>query len=298
MKQIENITPTQYHGLKFKLEALPNLAEAGPISASVLCKVKDPLTFLLGKEFKTTGAMDHGSLVDCLWTTPEHFENQYIVLPEDAPQRPTEAMLAAKNPSQSSIDRQRWWNDFERKCVGKEVVTASDHANAVGALRMLQQHPIASEMIESSLTQVALLGDSPWLAGTQAKCLFDLLPMEGRFSDSIIDLKTTNDPSDYAVLGIMHRFEYHLKMAYYRKLAEAAGFGKRPKAYFIWQRSSFPFDVHVRQVDEADLMIGEHLVMKRLEMMQRMKIGEITPYFDNEVSVLPMADWMRNSALM
>lgn len=297
MKKIE-LSPSQYHELSFDISHLPNLGNVGPISASVLCKAKDPLAFLLGKEFRATRAMDHGTLVDALWTTPAEFNNQFMILPEDAPARPTEAMLGAKNPSPSSVERQMWWARFDKEAANKQIVSHADYQNALQAFRMLQQHPIASEMIESSLTQVALLGENPWLPGTQAKCLFDLLPTEGRFSDSIIDLKTTNDPSDYAVVGIMHRFEYHLKMAYYRKLAQAAGFGKRPKAYFIWQRSSFPFDVHVRQVDEADLMVGEHLVMKRLEMMQRMKTGEIAPHFDNEISTLPMADWMRNSALM
>lgn len=294
MKKLD-LLPEEYHALKFDITALPNLAKAGPLSASVLCKARDPLQFLLQQEMKTTAAMDHGSLVDCLWTTPELFEEQYIILPDDAPQRPTEAMLKAKKPSPESVARQQWWAAFEAKASSKQLVSRSDYDKAHAAHRMLAQHPLANELIHSSLRQVALVGESPYEPGTQAKCLFDLLPMDDAWADCIVDLKTTNDPSDYGVANTMHRFEYHLKMAYYRKLCEAAGLGRRPHAILIWQRSSYPFDVHVRQIDPADLALGDVLVERRIESLKRMDIHDITPHFDTTLRTIPLADWMRAS---
>jgi hypothetical protein len=41
---------------------------------------------------KITEAMRWGSLIDCMTTTPELFEAEYMVAPQDAPARPTDAM--------------------------------------------------------------------------------------------------------------------------------------------------------------------------------------------------------------
>ena len=99
------ISPKEYHALAFDASKLPDLAAAGPVSASILSKSRDPLMFLLnGGEQKETTDMQWGSLIDTMWTeAPSVFASQYVVLPEDAPQRPMEAMLNAAKPSASSL---------------------------------------------------------------------------------------------------------------------------------------------------------------------------------------------------
>lgn len=55
------------------------------------------------REKKQTAAMKWGSLVDCIATTPELVDSEYIILPADAPERPTEAQQAARKAALSKL---------------------------------------------------------------------------------------------------------------------------------------------------------------------------------------------------
>lgn len=297
MKRV-HLTPEQYHQLAFHPSRLPDVVGAGYISASLLTKMRDPLSFLLGNgAVKQTAAMAWGSLIDCLWTTPELFDEQYIVLPADAPQKPTEAMLNAAKPSPASVERQNWWAAFSRRSEGKTTVPADEYHEALSAVSMLNQNALAHEIWQASEKQVALVGDNPILPGAKAKCLFDLLPMSGPFVDAIVDLKETNDVSERGLIGTIHTFDYVMKLAFYGILAEAAGFGPRPRGVLIWQNSSFPYDVHTREIDPHDMIIGRQVAINRCNTLTRLDARRLEQHFDVQLQTLSMPDWSRNSHL-
>lgn len=291
------LTPTAYHKLGFNVACLPDVAKAGHVSASLLGKVRDPISFLLGKKQQSTAAMAYGSLLDCLWTTPELFPSQYIVLPPDAPDKPTKAMLEAKKPSPASIERQAWWKGFEAKCAGKEIISADLMDSAEQALKMLKQHKTASALLDNSEKQVALVGENPLLPGTNAKCLMDLVGRSGAASYAVIDLKTTNDTSEYALRQTMFRYEYFMKMAWYEELTNASGFATAERSILIWQRSSWPYDVHVREIPRESIKVGLTLAKKRLAHLREMEAMHIEKYFDETISMLGLDEWMIDSTL-
>ena len=286
-----HLTPKEYHALEFNKEELPDLAKAGPISASLLTAVRNPLEFLLAPPKKVTAQMEWGSLVDCMWTTPEHFADYYIVLPENAPQRPTEAMLNAKKPSDSSLERQRWWEEFERSVNGRTVVTHEMWQEARAAVRMLEDHDVAAGIKADSDRQVALVGDNPLMPNTQAKCLMDLLPLEGQWSFAVVDLKTTSSLSDYALRETMWDFDYVMKLGFYSLLAEAANYGIRCQAVIIWQSSRFPYEVKVREIPSKHLMIGREVAMKRMRKLASINPLRIADHYDLSVKEMGLADW-------
>lgn len=294
MKPID-LTPTEYHSQKFDTSVLPDIEKAGPISASILSKVRNPLNFLLNYEKGKSKSMSWGNLVDCLWLTPGEFEHQYAVLPEGL-KKPTQAQRDAAKPQQKSIDQMAAWDAFQAAIGEREVVKPELLRDAEAAVSMLNQHPIAREIFEVSAKQVALMGPTPLCEGIQAKCLLDLLPMSGRFVDAIPDLKTTNDPSDHAIAKIMWAFEYHMKLAFYGMHAEAAGYGARPRGILIWQRSSYPFDVHVREVDPIDMALGRQLAVDRLNLLLSLDARNLSDHYDAELRVLSLAEWQRKSS--
>ena len=291
----QHLTPEEYHALAFDPQKLPDVAAAGYVSASVLSKSRNPLTFLLGPiEQKQTEDMKWGSLIDCLWTEPpEAFQRRYVVLPEDAPQRPTAAMLEAKKPSESSLARQQWWAEWDARALGKECISHAMFLEARGAVSMLNQNYLAKSILDVSERQVALVGDNPFLAGTKAKCLFDLLPQGGPFVNAIVDLKTTNDLSDYATTNIAWRFDYVVKMAFYGMLATAAGLGTRHRGILIWQRSCYPWDCKVREISQDDLDIGCEVVQRRLEALETLDASRLSDHFDTTLQTMSLADWQR-----
>lgn len=296
MKQI-HLSPTEYHSKEFNRMLLPDIVAAGPISASLLSKVRDPLGFLLGTGKTGTKSMKWGNLVDCLWLTPEDFETSYVFQPEGL-KKPTKAQRDAAKPQQKSIDQMAAWDEFEASVGNREIIKPQQYEDAKSALRMLNQHPIAREIYEASQKQVVLEGPTPLIAegDVMAKCMIDLLPMTGRFVDAVPDLKTNNDPSDHKLAATMWSFEYHMKLAFYGIHLEAAGLGHRPRGILIWQRSSYPFDVHVREVDPVDMDLGRMIAVSRLNTLLSLDAARISDHFDTELSVLSLTNWQRTSA--
>ena len=54
------------------------------------------------KPFLPTDPMRQGSLVDCLETCPDKFDDKYIILPSNAPTKPTKAQLKAEKKPENT----------------------------------------------------------------------------------------------------------------------------------------------------------------------------------------------------
>ena len=290
---LDSMTPAQYHDLKFNIKALPDVAKAGHLSASVISKSRDPILFLKEAEDEGTGAMRWGSLIDCMWTTPELFQATYAVMPKDTPRRPTEAQKNAKKPSESTVASIAWWNKWENDCKGKILVSQEDHANAVEAVHMLDIHPIARKLKDTSKKQVAIIGEPhPELylpKGSKVKSLHDLIPIEGEFADCAVDLKTTNSLSENLLHNTMFGFDYPVKMAFYNLALEQGGYGLRKRILFIWQRSKKPYDVVVREM--PDQQLAKSVLQRRCERLQRMDPNDITSHFDTSITKIHLKEW-------
>jgi hypothetical protein len=295
MKQ-QQLTPRQYHDLKFEINQLPDLAKAGYISASVLSSARDPLKMVLCQR-EETDDMQWGSLIDCMWTTPSLFATEYAVLPEDAPRdvRGDKRIMNAKKPSQDSLDAIKWWNGFDAANSGKIPIKKAELEEAKMAVSMLNQNDLARQIWEQSRMQVALVGDSPYVPGAKAKCLIDLLPTDGPFVDAIPDLKTTGQMVEPKLASTAFTFDYAVKLAYYGVLAEIAGFGPRPRGVLIWQNSSFPYEVKIRELPRAQMDVARTLIMGRHRRLQSINPADMRPHFDTRLLQMPLPDWAMNA---
>lgn len=292
-----NLTPTSYHSLPFDVSRLPDVAAAGYVSASVLSKSRDVVRFLAGGFEKKTSCMSWGSLVDALWTQPDTFKDDYVVLPDDAP-ADLRRFSDAKKPSQGTLESIAWWNGFEARNDGKEVVKEAEHKQVLQAVSMLNQHAVARDLLENSATQVALVGESPFIPGTRAKCLIDLLPDgDGIWGDAVVDLKTTNDIDDHALVNTAFKFDYLVKLGYYALLVEAAGLGVRDRFVIIWQSSSFPYEVKVRQFRKEEALVGKLVAGRRVLALTQMSAMRISRHYDLEVNEMHVPEWQLNLLL-
>jgi hypothetical protein len=299
MKHIPNLTPRAYHGHKFDTSKLPNLKEAGYLSASTISAARDPLKMIYCP-YEESDAMQWGSLVDCLWTTPTLFASEYCLIPDDAPRdlRKDSRVMNAKKPSQDSLDAIAWWNTFDAEVAGRTLVKQSELDDAKAAISMLNQNALSKSIWDVSMKQVALVGDSP-MHGGKAKGLLDLLPMEGPFVDAIVDLKTTGAGiSEHAIASTAWTYDYAVKLAWYGVLAEAAGFGPRPRGVLIWQSSKFPFEVKTREVPQALLRAARLGVIKRrIDVLCQINPSDMRPHFDIELKEMPLHDWQMNAMM-
>jgi len=68
---------------------------------------------------ETTPALRWGSIVDEAVFTPAEFAANSVVLPADAPSRPTERSRKAKKPSEETIRAVEFWDKFDAENAGK-----------------------------------------------------------------------------------------------------------------------------------------------------------------------------------
>jgi hypothetical protein len=59
---------------------------------------------------------------------PALFSQNYVVLPVDAPKKPTKAQLEAAKPSPASVASMEWWAKFEGVSAGRTVLSQDDFA--------------------------------------------------------------------------------------------------------------------------------------------------------------------------
>lgn len=182
-----------------------------------------------------TAAMQWGSLVDCLATTPELLSDMVAVSPYDS-YRTKEA---------------RDWRDAQ--LAAKLILaTKDDIALATQAAKMLTETCKASaDIFAKSKSQVIIAGR---VLDVRVKGLVDLAP-EGE--DVLADLKTVSDFSAEGFAKAVANFGYHVQAGIYLNLWNAMfPNDQRTRFKFVWQESEAPFETCVTELSPPDIEAG------------------------------------------
>lgn len=223
--------PSEYH-------AVGNSADLRKqwLSKSLLWKFgQSPFLWKHGPPFKKTDAMRWGSLVDCLVTTPELFEEEFAILPF-----PDYKKQAARD-----------WRDAEKR----EVVTCEEYEDAMKACKMMLEH-LGRHVIGKTLSQAhkfAVIDHE----GTcyNVKALADILT-----DDAVHDIKTTQSIDERAIRNTIAGLGYHVQGALYCDL-----FG-RDKFVLHFQESTAPYRTRRVDLTVADLEEGRRWYMRAIAL--------------------------------
>ena len=187
------------------------------------------------RKMEPTAAMQWGSLVDCLATTPELLAESVAVSPYDS-YRTKEA---------------RDWRDAQ--LASKLILTTKDDIEqATAAAKMLTETCKASaDIFAKSKSQVIIAGR---VLDVKVKGLVDLAP-EGE--DFLADLKTTSDFSAEGFSKAVSNFGYHVQAGIYLNLWNAMfPNDQRTRFKFVWQESEAPFETCVSELSPPDIEAG------------------------------------------
>lgn len=187
------------------------------------------------RKMEPTAAMQWGSLVDCLATTPELLAKSVAVSPYDS-YRTKEA---------------RDWRDAQ--LAAKLILATKDDIElAKQAAKMLTETCKASaDIFAKSKSQVIIAGR---VLDVKVKGLVDLAP-EGE--DFLADLKTTSDFSAGGFAKAVSNFGYHVQAGMYLNLWNAMfPDDQRTRFKFVWQESEAPFETCVTELSPPDIEAG------------------------------------------
>lgn len=198
----------------------------------------------------TTAAMTIGSAFHCYILENEHFEKRYISLPDDAPKRPTSAQINAKKPSADTIAQIQWWNEFQPKCKGKELLAKDDIEMIKRMSEAVYAHTFARELLEEIGEVEKAMFWKDEVSGIEMKCKQD-----GVSPAITIDLKSCmNAHPDNATIDAFNN-GYHRQASLYRD-ARYHNKMNRGDFYFIFCEKEEPYGVSVMKCTQDFIKQG------------------------------------------
>jgi hypothetical protein len=218
--------------------------------------MESPFEWINQKEEVSTGAMQHGSLVDCLLFTPDCYETLYSIVPETYPAKGSRKDdPPIDKPWTTKATYCQEWEDGVR-AQGKTPIKSVDLNTANCAIRRLNERPVIRELLESSDFQVCVSAD--WhdeVTGlvVPIKCLIDIVPHGKSF---LADLKTARSLNRRDYNRSFFDNGYASQCALYLDAYNIATNESRNEFRHIISKNSSPFECAARYVSDEFIQIG------------------------------------------
>lgn len=209
------------------------------------------------------------------WTFErDHFEDRFMVLPEDAPKRPSKSQRKAKSPSADTVRAIEYWDDIEAEA--RHLLTADDMDRITKMERVLARDEYArmafagdglaevTLVYKDEATGVWVLSRPDWIA------------------NQIADFKTAASADAEAWSRKAYQLGYVMQAALMRKaLAQATG-EHRQAVFHCIQEKERPFAVQVARWPDDQLQYGEVMLQNALTRLARCRDENKWPAYGAE----------------
>lgn len=286
----QNVSNEQYHGRGIGLSnsALTQLAKS-PAHYWAMCRSPDR------PKREPTPAMRIGTLAHCAILESAELEKRYIVLPDDAPKRPTAAQWSAKKPSPESVEAMAWWTAFEKQAAGREVITPAERAAAETQRQAVVASPELRELLASGVAEQSAY----WLdhrTGVRCQCRPDWTHRISASKVILVDVKTTVDASPGAFARSVWDYGYHRQAALYSGGFEAAGGGQVVAFIFATVTNAYPYLSAAYELDEDALRRGADECRRLIDLYAECERTNTWPGFSEQIRLLSLPRWAKETA--
>lgn len=238
-------------------------------------------------------AFKNGTRAHCATLEPHALIDRYVIVPPDAPRRPTAAQINAKKPSQETLAAIDWWTDFEREHGSKEVCTVEEMAASNAQAASLHAHPVIGPLLAApgGKAECSAFWHDP-ATGVLCKCRPDFRSPAGNEGGVIImDVKTAIDASPKGFAKAVANYGYHRAAAHYSDgYALATG---KPVLGFLFAvvESSPPYAAAAYMLDDETLDKARAINAALGERYATALRTNTWPGYPDEVGVLSLPPW-------
>jgi len=208
------------------------------VSKSLICNfIEDPAAWKASVKKEPTAAMQAGSILDCLLTEPDKFENRYIV----------------SKYNEFRSNESKGWRDAMTD-AGRTVLKQDQFDSAQAQLMAIKSKPEAAALLNGAQFQVAFRHKTKHPFAS--KGLIDILPNDG---ETIVDLKTCQASaleSKRALRKYIYDWMYHVQAGCYCEGYSIASGEERTRFKFIFVTSTPPYRVAVVELPISAIMFG------------------------------------------
>lgn len=259
------------------------------------------------------GSMTHEAILE-----PDRFAAEYVVLPEDAPKRPTERQLAEGADSKPGTKirqawedaqaRQQWWEQFDKQHQGAEVVSAAEHAMVLQLRDAVIQHPGLQAAFHPELQHLNELTIT-WLdpvSGHRCKARIDALRITSQ-AIRVYELKSAADAGPEPFGRSVVSYDYLLSAAFYADgvdhcrdaISAALGIDERALlglpvvVEYVVAEKEYPFLVARYELQQDQLEIGRALYEQGLQKVVAAEELGYWPGYDQGAVPLELPAWFQ-----
>lgn len=192
-----------------------------------------------GNKRPETPALAAGTAVHMFCFEPHLLASTYWVLDDAA----KIAEIGGAKPRATSAYK-LWYAEQLEANAGKIALDPDDLQTYQGMQRSFQAHPIIAEYLaQPHTTETVLYGT---ILGVEVQCKCDALG-----TGWIIDLKTTEDATEYAVTRSIKKYRYDVQDALYAEIYRQ-NFGTWPRFIFAFVEKSAPYLCELYELSEFD----------------------------------------------
>lgn len=241
-----------------------------------------------------TPAMLAGSAMHCAILEPAEFSRRYAVIPADAPAKPTSAMINAKNPSESSIDRVTYWESFEIASMGKDIITEAVSKDCFRISDAVRTHPELSAIFENGKAEQAIFAEDP-VTGVMCKCKPDYLTQVSEYRIQV-ELKSADDARVGPFTRSVMNYGYFQGSAFYHDMMDWAGLDAPDLYLMVVIEREEPYGIKVYEVPEDCMDYGRRQYRQALDLYKHCLDMDEWPNYSTDIEVLQLPAWARFEA--
>lgn len=239
----------------------------------------------------------HGNLAHCSFLEPNEFTKRYVILPEDAPKKPTAAQWNAKKPSPESVMAMEWWSEFGKKNSGKRIITAEEgetcfrQSENLNRLQGVWGGFSMEQLMEDGTPEVSAFWNDP-LTGIACRCRPDLVVKINDKQVVLMDVKTYSSASPVEVRRQIARKGYWRQAAHYSIGYSLASGMQVVDFVFLFVGSTYPFLAGSYNLSEEFMREGMAEQRALIDLYATCLKTNKWPGYTNKTETLEMPSYM------
>ncbi len=251
-------------------------------------------------ERETKKHLDFGTLAHTLFLEPEQFHKEFAVIPADAPKPPTDVMRNAKKPSEDSIIRVQWWDNFAAEHGDKITITAEQLAGAKRiAENLMKLSSYAVMQNNYGMPEASIFFTDP-VYGLKLRIRPDyhIAPCKALPNGLMFDVKTSRDARPYKFSKDCGDMGYSLSASMYREgFQQYYGTESKPDFIYLVAENVAPFNVKQYRASDLFLSVGDNQYNKAKELLAESLLINEWDGYSLEMEDLFLPSYMTKQAL-